>query len=120
MRVTRVMRGSRQSISRTGIPPLPAPTWNRWAMFSSQGFAACGVAVPERYAASGKTPLAGSRSLEGQQHRVVAGADREQRADRSAVLEMQHAGQARKILFLLQFVAQSQAARAFRLAQGRG
>src|SRR5260370_40704481 len=32
IRVTWVMRGSRQSMSKTGIPPLPAPTCTRCAM----------------------------------------------------------------------------------------
>src|SRR5690348_5882068 len=31
MSVTAVTRGSRQTLSRTGIPPEPAPTWSRWA-----------------------------------------------------------------------------------------
>ncbi len=31
IRVTVWMRGSWQSRSRTGIPPLPAPTWIKWA-----------------------------------------------------------------------------------------
>src|SRR3981081_1289547 len=31
MSVTRAIRGSRQTMSRTGIPPLPAPTWSRCA-----------------------------------------------------------------------------------------
>src|SRR4051812_25927651 len=36
--VTAVMRGSRQTRSRTGIPPLPTPTWKRAVMGRSLGF----------------------------------------------------------------------------------
>src|SRR5436190_9883496 len=36
-RVTRVTRPSRQTMSSTGIPPLPAPTWNRWATRTPPG-----------------------------------------------------------------------------------
>src|SRR5260370_16169057 len=55
-RVSRVTRVSRQTMSRTGMPPLPAPTWNRWAMAHPVG---CRLQLrpPRGEAASDKTKL---------------------------------------------------------------
>src|SRR5437667_9114040 len=58
MSVTRVIRGSRQTRSRTGMPPLPAPTWIRCAIGILRTIARARNGKPRSFRL-GKRPFAG-------------------------------------------------------------